>query len=191
MGLPEGCVIRYAHIPTHATREGASGLGEGWVKDADPCLISTACGPACRSVVLLVPHECAAPLGRWGRDSAPGWHWKSSSAACSAFSSGQGDSCGRAVVARRPMPVALPCLALPCPASPAIFACHWVLPPAPALEPSLTPALWPLLYVRDGRPKSLACAGAMMPQAMIARSPAKSSSGSNSNNSDGTSQRSV
>lgn len=125
MGLPEGCVIRYAHIPTHATREGASGLGAGWVKDADPCLISTACGPACRSVVLLVPHECAAPLGRWGRDSAPGWHWKSSSAACSAFSSGQGDSCGRAV--GRCPPAHACCPALPCPALPC-EPCYLCLP---------------------------------------------------------------
>jgi len=28
-----------------------------------PAFISTACGPTCRSVVLLVPHECVAGLG--------------------------------------------------------------------------------------------------------------------------------
>lgn len=74
LGAAKGCVIRYTHIPTHATRDGASGLvlsaGEGF---ATPALISTACGPTCRSVVLLVPHECAAELAARLRASGDKW----------------------------------------------------------------------------------------------------------------------
>ena len=81
-----------------------------------PALISTAstaCGPACRSVVLLVPHECVAELGARLRV-----RHRESRASCGAVRWAVVGA-HRGIVARRPMPATLPCLPLlPWPALP-------------------------------------------------------------------------